>query len=133
MSSRQRYVVVGVLGLAVLTALTLARGLNWTFVQLGWDDPLLLDLRDLPLTTAIGYAIGVVAAVVCLKHPTIKQLSLEVVEELSKVTWPSREETGNATVVVIVTTLICSAFLGAFDAVWLWLTDWLLGAGTAGV
>jgi hypothetical protein len=42
-------------------------------------------------------------------------------------------------VVVLVTVLICSVFFGAFDAIWLWLTNLMLGvtgngldAGAAG-
>ena len=55
-------------------------------------------------------------------------------DELARVTWPSREETGNATVVVIVTVLVCSVYLGVFDAFWMWVTNMILGirGSTAG-
>ncbi|MCC6810654.1 MAG: preprotein translocase subunit SecE [Deltaproteobacteria bacterium] len=56
----------------------------------------------------------------------MKTLADEVALELSKVTWPSRQETWAATVVVIATVAISAAYLGVFDAVWSWASDALL-------
>lgn len=39
----------------------------------------------------------------------------ETKQELNKVTWPSRNELWQATLVVIVTTLIMAAFIGTVD------------------
>ncbi|MBI3178276.1 MAG: preprotein translocase subunit SecE [Deltaproteobacteria bacterium] len=130
MFSRQRFVVVGILALAIIAAIPLSHLLQWTFVQVGWDDPPMLS-RELPMTRVIAYGVAAAAAVFCLKHRTTYNLALEVADEMSKVTWPSREETGYATVVVLVTVLICSVYLGVFDAVWLWLTDMILGVEAA--
>lgn len=47
----------------------------------------------------------------------------EIVNELSKVTWPTRKETSAATVVVIITTLVSSLLLGLFDLIWSWATS----------
>ena len=47
----------------------------------------------------------------------------EIIGELLKVTWPTRKETRLATIVVIITTIIFSLFLGAFDFIWSWATD----------
>jgi preprotein translocase subunit SecE len=49
----------------------------------------------------------------------------DVVLELSKVTWPTRKETYASTIVVIVTSLIAAAVVGAFDFVWSYFTDLL--------
>lgn len=127
MMSRQRYVVIGAIAMAVVAAMALSHALQWSWVQLGWDDVPLLGLRELTYTTLIAYGAGALAVLVVIKHQPTYTLANEVVDELAKVTWPTREETGNATVVVIVTVLISSAYLGAFDAVWLALTDWILG------
>ena len=127
MLSRQRYVVIGAVALAVVAAMALSHALQWGWVQLGWDDVPLLGLRELTYTSLISYSAAIIAVLVVLKHQPTFTLANEVVDELAKVTWPTREETGNATVVVIVTVLISSAYLGAFDAIWLALTDWILG------
>ena len=39
----------------------------------------------------------------------------ETKEELNKVTWPSREELWQATLVVVIMTLLLAAFIGAVD------------------
>ncbi|MCB9555879.1 MAG: preprotein translocase subunit SecE [Deltaproteobacteria bacterium] len=60
------------------------------------------------------------------KEETFRQAQ-EVIGELTKVTWPSRKDTSAATVVVIVTVIIFSAFLGLFDMVWSWATGAIYG------
>ncbi|MEL6341190.1 MAG: preprotein translocase subunit SecE [Myxococcota bacterium] len=123
--SRERYVIIGIIGIAIAVALPLAHGFEWMMVQMAIFNPSLLG--DVRATDVAAYGIATVAAVFTLNYATTRQLATEVVDELSKVTWPTREETGNNTVVVIITVLICSAYLGLFDAVWLWVTDWILG------
>ncbi len=51
----------------------------------------------------------------------------EVVVEISQVTWPTKAETRQATIVVIVMTLICSCLLWAMDQSWSRITNWLYG------
>jgi preprotein translocase subunit SecE len=41
----------------------------------------------------------------------------EVIAEFRKVTWPSRQELVNSTVVVIVVTVVVALFLGSVDIV----------------
>ncbi|MFQ5408647.1 MAG: preprotein translocase subunit SecE [Anaerolineales bacterium] len=41
--------------------------------------------------------------------------------ELGKVSWPTRAEAVNLTIVVLVTVVVSSLFLGFFDAVFTWL------------
>ncbi len=129
MQSKERFVVISILVLGIIVAMTLARGFEWICVAAGINDPYIFGMRQLPLTALIAYLVSLGAVVFCLKNQNIRTLSNEVVDELSKVTWPTREETGQATIVVVVTVLICAAFLGLFDSVWLWLTDRLLGLG----
>ena len=126
MGPRTRYVIVGIVLLAVLVAVPLYHALLWGWAQLGWDDMPIIA-REVTLTRLIAIGVAVGAAVFVIKHGPTFQLANEVVDELAKVTWPTREETGNATVVVIVTVVVCSAYLGVFDAVWLSLTNWILG------
>ncbi len=126
MGPRTRYVVVGILLLAVLLGVALSHGFTWIFAQVGWDDMPVLT-REITLTSVLAYGLALGGAAFAIRHGPTFQLANEVVDELAKVTWPTREETGNATVVVIVTVVVCSAYLGLFDAVWLSLTNWILG------
>ena len=75
------------------------------------------------LVTLGAVVLGFATTVVLYKHAALNQLSHEVADELSKVTWPTRRETNSHTVVVIITSLIASVFLAFFDTLWGKLTD----------
>jgi len=86
------------------------------------------DLFTLPApnTTLITIAAAVIGAATgygLYRHPKVKPLADEVASELSKVTWPDRPETWRNTVIVIVMSMIASAYLGIFDAIWSTFTD----------
>ena len=66
---------------------------------------------------------GIAAVAYGYRHPVISPLSKEIVAELGKVTWPTRKETYYATLVVILTSIVCAIILGVFDAAWSYLTD----------
>lgn len=59
--------------------------------------------------------------------PQSRQFLTEVVSELRKVHWPTRQETVAATVVVIVVVLIVSLWLGIVDGVISFLFTRFLG------
>lgn len=49
----------------------------------------------------------------------------EVISELKKVTWPTREETIKLTVIVIVISVLVGAFIGGLDSLFLKITTLL--------
>ena len=128
MHSRQRFVVLSIIVMAMIVAVALGHGFEWLWVYFGWDDVPIVG-RDFRLSTALGYGVGLASALYALTNSGVRDLATEVVDELAMVSWPSRGETGQATVVVIVAVIVASAFLGLLDAVWLWLTDMVLGIG----
>jgi preprotein translocase subunit SecE len=74
-----------------------------------------------PNSFAITSGAVLVAAIVTFvawRNEELFRLAGEVAQELGKVTWPTRKETFNSTIIVIVTTLIAAGILGVFDAVW---------------
>jgi len=56
----------------------------------------------------------------------VPPLALEVVAELKKVTWPSRQDTAYLAMVVIVVSLVVGALLGGIDYGFAWLIDKLI-------
>ncbi len=52
----------------------------------------------------------------------------EVRVEMGKITWPTREELRESTVVVIISALILTAFIGGVDQIFNWLWRLLLNA-----
>ena len=75
------------------------------------------------VVTALSLAIAGAAILALYRQEKVKRTATEVVGELAKVTWPSREETQVSTVVVIVTSLIAAVIIGTFDAAWSAITD----------
>ncbi|MFP4368341.1 MAG: preprotein translocase subunit SecE [Candidatus Kapaibacterium sp.] len=55
----------------------------------------------------------------------IKQFSNEVVGEMKKVSWPTKEQLRESTIVVIVVTLIITAYVFLIDTVMGQLMDFL--------
>jgi preprotein translocase subunit SecE len=112
----------------------LARWVQMTFVAF-WllllfiFDKLITAIWDnfaepLPVvSTAVGAALAAVITLALYKNEKVSRVSSEVVGELAKVTWPSREETQVSTVVVIVTSIIAAIIIGSFDAIWSTITD----------
>ena len=85
---------------------------------------------QITLTTVIAAAAAVALIVYCFKREDYRTYLTEVVLELKKVTWPSWEETKRATLVVIMFTIVTSAFIWVADRFWNYVTDLLLLPGT---
>ena len=128
MGSRARYAVVGIVALAILLAVSLSHAFAWGWAQIGWDDIPVLT-RDITVSRIAAYVLVLGVAVFVLRYQPVFQAACEVVDELSKVTWPTRDETSSATVVVLAAVFISAAYLGLFDAIWLSLSNWVLGVG----
>ena len=71
----------------------------------------------------IGLGIAFGAAAYLWVTPKTRDVAIDIVAELRKVSWPSLPETRAATVAVIVASLIAAALLGMFDVLWQFLTD----------
>ena len=63
----------------------------------------------------------------------IRAFAQEVLAEFRKVTWPTRQELIDSTVVVIVVTVVLAFFLGAVDIVLARVVEWILGGGRKGI
>lgn len=60
-----------------------------------------------------------------LRSAQVMEVAVDIVAELKRVTWPERQETFAATIVVIVTVCIMSVILGFFDFTWKLVTDFV--------
>jgi preprotein translocase subunit SecE len=73
---------------------------------------------DWTLTTVLGYAIAAVAAVLAWRSPRVNAVSMQVAQELERVSWPSLRETRASTVAVVIFTFVAAFLLGIFDMIW---------------
>jgi len=63
----------------------------------------------------------------------VREFTQEVLAEFRRVTWPTRQELVNSTVVVIVVTVILAFFLGGVDIALARVVEWILGGGRKGI
>ena len=79
-----------------------------------------------PNTTVASIAAAVVAGTSVLaayRNARVQVVANDVVGELAKVSWPTREETTASALVVIVTSIIAAVIVGSFDTIWSAITD----------
>jgi preprotein translocase subunit SecE len=77
----------------------------------------------------IAIALGIAVPLYFFRRPDARQYAEEVAEELAQVTWPSKEEVTNSTVIVVVTTLASTVFFALLDQFWRFVTDKIYGTG----
>jgi len=97
--------------------------LFWVIQKLGiaiWNQ--FTEPNTIAMTAGAAVA-GLSIAYGLYRNPRVNKLTTEVAGELSKVTWPSRQETYTSTVVVIVTSIVAALYLGVWDFIWSGLTD----------
>ena len=75
------------------------------------------------IASPIGAVVGLVAMVIAWKNIRLRTLAMETIEELAAVTWPTKDETSTATVVVLATTAVASVVIFAMDRFWNWITN----------
>ena len=110
MSDRKWTYLLFALGGLVLAYLLLKSG-DWAWSYYGTKpNELLID--------SLAFGVAGAACVVALRNEQLFSLATQVTDELKKVTWPTRQETSSATIVVIVTVIVAAGFLGMFDAIW---------------
>jgi len=78
----------------------------------------------------IGAGAAAIVAIFTWNHREAFGFCLEVVQETRKVVWPTKQETQDHTVVVVVTSIIIAAMLWGFDQVFKRLFKIILELGT---
>lgn len=80
------------------------------------------QVRRLPgiavIREVVPILLGGVLFGVLLRHPVVNAYLEDVVSELKKVTWPSRDDVVKSTTVVLVCIVIASFILAGFDLIW---------------
>lgn len=79
-------------------------------------------------TMLVGAAVGIGAAVYSYRRPDIRAWTNEVAAELAKVTWPSKREVTNSTMVVIAASTFATVFLALLDRFWGFVTNLVYGS-----
>lgn len=118
----QRYVYATYMAGALLSAFLVAKIGHVVWYRLGQWKPDFGEPEDEILFPIAG-VIGVAIAVYYWRKIEVRQYVNEVAEELSKVTWPTRNEVKNSTTVVVLTTIFATLFFALMDRFWGFITD----------
>ncbi|MGC3998435.1 MAG: preprotein translocase subunit SecE [Anaeromyxobacter sp.] len=114
----KRIVVIFYVLAALAIGVFLEKVIGKVMAGLSWNDPVVVPGFGYSLSTALGYGLAAIAAVVLWRIPKTQSVSMEIALELRRVTWPTMRETRAATIAVIVASFIAAIILGVFDWVW---------------
>ena len=129
MESSKRLVNLTYAGTTIVAWLVFSKLLLSIFTTMGVRNPHLLG-KGFTLVDLIGAALSIGMLVWAWRHVRYRPLAEECADELTKVTWPTWDETKNNTRVTVVVTIIIAFILWIFDVVFFRLTDLILGGPT---
>ena len=132
-----RYVMAGFFASAVAVAYVLGRALTtiwnklaesqWGIDKAPWLSRLTEEERDTWGHVA-GGLIALIALVYVYRRADIRQWVNEAAAEMAKVTWPSKKDVTNGTIVVVVASLVATFYLALLDRFWGFVTNLVYGA-----
>ena len=116
---------------AILVVIVMQSAVYSAFTRIGYPDYRILG-GWASTSGTIAFVSGVATLVVLVRNERVLRFTDEVIGELARVTWPTRDETVRASVVVIFTTIFTASLLAAFDYLWKNLADYFLFSGSTG-
>jgi preprotein translocase subunit SecE len=132
-----RYVLAGFFAVGIAITFLLSRVLSGTWNTLAdnsWvarQAPFISSIAEDDrgaYTTVVGALLGVSATVYAYRRPDVRAWTNEVAAELAKVTWPSKKEVTNSTIVVIAAGAFATVFLALLDRFWGFVTNLVYGS-----
>jgi preprotein translocase SecE subunit len=121
-----RFVYAAYFAGAIAIAFIVSKVADFAWFKLQNAKPAIGEPRD-EIVMPLSAIIGTTVAVYCWYRTRTRQLAEEVATEMSKVTWPKREEVTNGTFVVIVTTVISTVFFALMDKFWGFVSNLVYG------
>jgi preprotein translocase subunit SecE len=78
--------------------------------------------------TAVGVIAGISATIYAYRRADVRVWTSDVAAELAKVSWPSKKEVTNSTIVVIAAGTFATVFLALLDRFWGFVTNLVYGS-----
>jgi preprotein translocase subunit SecE len=122
----RRLVVISYLVFGVILGLFFGHLLDSLFAQLNIGKTQLIEGTGILLVDVLGFAIAGGLGVWAWTNARVNGLSMEVANELMRVTWPSFEETRVSTLAVVVASLVAAVLLFGMDTLsYKFMVEWL--------
>src|SRR5258708_29319 len=122
----RRFVFAAYFAGAIAIAFLASKVIDFAWLKLQSWKPVLGEPHD-EIVMPISALLGALVALYYWNRTRARQLAEEVAAEMSKVTWPTRTEVTNGTVVVIVTTIVSTVFFALMDKFWGFITNLVYG------
>lgn len=123
--NHQRYVILVFSVGALLAGLFVYEAVGSVLLMAALPDDVWLG-GLVSTTTLAAVLAGVVSFFVMIRNQRAVQFTGEVVAELAKVTWPTREETVRASTTVVLAAIGIALLMGVFDLFWKTVADLVL-------
>jgi preprotein translocase subunit SecE len=115
--NNQRYIVLAFLAFASVLGAAVHGIVVPLLARFNMSDPEIIPgIANASSLVAIALSIGTFIAL--MRLPSVISYTDEVIAELQKVVWPTRDETVRNAVIVLGTVLVLSAILGTYDYIW---------------
>jgi preprotein translocase subunit SecE len=127
----RRYVYAAYMAAAIAIAFLSTKVIDYAWFKTSQWKPAWFGQYVEPVDEVVVIAGGVIGVGVALyywRHKKVRTLIEEIAEELTRVTWPSRQEVQNSTTVVIIATAFATIFFALMDQFWLWVTKHIYGS-----
>lgn len=111
----ERWVQFAFIAIAVSLVYVTDKVVTFAWEFFAEPDPTIVTITAVAVSLGVSYAL--------YQNLRVRDFATEVVSEMSKVTWPTRDETWYSTVVVIGASFVAAFYTGLLDALWSALTD----------
>ncbi|MCB0327648.1 MAG: preprotein translocase subunit SecE [Bdellovibrionales bacterium] len=120
MANDRKWIVLSFIGLSMLVAWVLHQAGALALSIARTPNPMVLEV--LPASAVISIFVTSLAGFFYFRRPVVQEYSMEVLQELRKVTWPMKKMTYASTIVVLVACVLFAGILGVLD----WASNWVV-------
>jgi len=123
----RRFVYAAYFAGGIGIAFVVSKILDFAWLKLSQYKPMVGEPQQ-EVVMPVSALVGIAMAVYYWRRTRARELAEEVADELSKVTWPSKQEVTNGTAVVLVTTAVATIFFALMDRFWGFVTNLVYGS-----
>ena len=122
----RRLLVVSYLVLGLILTLFFGRLFEMLFAQVSLGNGEVISGTGIRVSDALGLVLTVGVGAYAWMNPKIHAVSMEVANELMRVTWPSWEDIRVSTIAVVVASLVAAVILFGMDSLsYKVMVDWM--------